>query len=106
MDFGNAALLIAVVFAATEFVKKVLANVTLPTWLIQLIPVGLSLGAVFLVADSVWAHEQVIGGQALDSLDTGSKLLVGLMLGLGANFLHTAVNAVKNVGENNPDAGA
>lgn len=104
MDFGNAVLLIAVVMAATAFVKRFLPADIDPKW-VQLTAIGIAIGTVFLVGATVWAHEQVIGNHALDDLDVGSKALVGLLIGLGSNFTKTfVVDTVKSVGENQPDA--
>lgn len=102
MDFGQAALLIGAVYALTEFAKKLVP--TLDARITQVVSLVIAIGAVFLVADSVWAHEQVVGGKALDTLNAGSKVLVGILIGAGANVLHSAFGAVKSIGENQPDA--
>jgi len=101
MDFGQAALLIAAVFAVTEFVLRLVPN--LDSRLKQLVSFVLAVGVVFLVRETVWAHEQIIGGQALDTLNTESAVLVGLLIGTGANVLHSIIGkggAIQNIGDN------
>lgn len=105
MDFSNAALLIVVVFGLTELAKSVLpSNVTGKSWAVVLINLALAIGGVYLLGSTVWAHEQVIGGHALDTLGGGDKLLVGLMLGGGAAFLNRGIGAVMNIGQNQPSS--
>lgn len=100
MDFASAALLIAVIFGVVEFVKNTGLLDKTPPWVTQVVALVVGVGATFLVADTAWAHEQVIGDKALDTLDTSSKLVVGIMAGLGATVLHVAVKAVRNIGQN------
>lgn len=100
MDFASAALLIAVIFGVTEFVKNTGLLDAAPKWATQLVALAIGVGAVFLIAETVWAHEQVIGDKALDALDTASKIVVGIMAGLGATVFHVGVKAVRNIGEN------
>lgn len=106
MDFGQAALLIAAVYAITEFAKKVLPDkLAANSKIVQGVSMAIAIGMVFLVATSVWANEQLIGGKPLDALDGWSKLLVGLLIGGGANLAHTLFGkdgTIRNIGENQP----
>lgn len=98
MDFGNAALLALVVFVGVEFLKKILP--TLDARIVITSTLAIGIGAVFLVAETVWAHQQVISGKALDELDVASKFVTGIFLAAGATGIHKVLAAVKNVGEN------
>lgn len=107
MDLGKSALLIAAVYGLTELVKaigpaswyantnqKINARATAAT------AVVVGQAATFLVAASVWAHSQVLNGKALDNLNVASKVLVGVFVAAAAAFGDRALNAVKNVGQN------
>ena len=97
MDFGQAALLIALVYAITRWFGTI---VTPPSWVTPIIAMSIAVGAVFLVAETVWAPENIVSGHALDNLDWASKLVAGVLLGAGANVLDQGIKAVRNVGEN------
>lgn len=98
MDFQNAALLIAVIVAATGFVRRLVPR--LDGWHAQVAALAVAVGSVFLLGETVWAHEQVIGGQALDALGVADKIVVGALLGFGANVLDRTLRTVASVGEN------
>ena len=105
-DFGQAALLTGIVYGGVEVAKK-------------FIPTGWSLEAAqqatigaaavigqltaFLVAESAWGNEQVVGGKPLDTLNTFSLIVVGIALALAAITFHKILGAVKNVGQNTSD---
>ena len=101
MDTQSAVLLVGTIYALTEFFKRL--NLTSDSRIIQAASMVIAIGTVFLIASSDWGHSQLVDGKALDALNTGSKLLAGLVLGAGANLLHTTVGAVKNIGENQPE---
>jgi len=64
--------------------------------------------STFLVRYSVWAHEQVIGDKALDTLGTGSLIVVAIAVAAAEcavfRVLKASAVAVSNVGENQPPA--
>lgn len=105
MDFANAALLIATAFGLIELVKGLYPGYqALPkSWsspITVVMAVVVSESTVFLVAATVWAHEQVVGAHPLDKLNVASKILVGLMLAGSAAFGDKVLGAVSNVGQN------
>jgi hypothetical protein len=100
VDFGNAALLIAAVFGATELVKALVPQVEMSRHLTVLVVTVLAFGAPFLLGATVWAHEQVIGGHALDTLRVWDKIVVGLFLAGASAFGSEVLKAVRNIGEN------
>lgn len=100
MDFGNAVLLIAVVTAATGLVKQVVPAGWLGGARTRVVVLGLSIGAVFLVGETVWASAQVIGEQSLDKLGAWDKVVVGVLVGFGANVFDRTLKTVANVGDN------
>jgi hypothetical protein len=102
MDFANAALLVAAVFGVTELVKALLPQVNVSTRLTVIVALAASIGMVFLVGATVWAHTQVIGGHPLDSLGVGDKFVVALFLAGAQTGLFFGLQAVKNIGENQP----
>jgi len=101
MDFANAALLIAAVFGLTEFAKR-FEGPTLAAnpRVVALTALIVGQAAVWLVATTAWAHEQVIGSKPLDDLNSGSKVLVGLLVAGVAAGISQTLKAVANVGEN------
>lgn len=103
MDFGKAALLIAVVFGLTEFGKRLLGpRLSADSRIVTALAIVVGQAAVWLMAQTAWAHEQVIGTKPLDELNTGSLILVGLLVAGGAAFGRETLQAVKNVGTNQP----
>ncbi len=59
---------------------------------------AVGIGGVALTAQTVWAHDNLIGGVALDKLDMASQAVGGVLLGLGAGLGDKVLNAVRNVG--------
>jgi hypothetical protein len=100
MDFSNAAILIAAVFGAVELLKALVPQVSLSSRLTVLSVLVLSVGATFLLGATVWAHQQVIGGHALDTLGVADKFVVGLFLAGTAAATDKAVHMVRNIGQN------
>lgn len=100
MDFTNALYLTGAVFGIVTLIKVVL-QVTNPRWVV-VITVASSLIAVFLLGATVWADEQVIGGEALDQLDFWSKVAAGLFLAGAETGLFLGLETVKNIGNNYP----
>lgn len=106
MDFGNAALLIATVFGVVELAKAILGglggllstNQAIRSRATAVLALVVGEGSVFLVAATVWAHEQVIGGHPLDKLNVASKVVVGLFVAGTAAFGDKALGALANVG--------
>jgi hypothetical protein len=100
MDFGNALYLTAAVFGLVTLIKVVL-RITDQRWVV-LITVANALVAVFLLGATVWADEQVIGGETLDQLDFWSKVTAGLFLAGAETGLFLGLESVKNIGNNQP----
>ncbi len=100
MDFTNAALVIAAIFGTVEFIKRVWA--AQPVWAPPVIAVAVGIGAMFLLGGTVWAHQEVIGGHALDNLNASSKVVAGVFAGFLAVGLNEGVKMVKSVGQNQP----
>jgi hypothetical protein len=101
MDVGNAALLVFVAFAITQFVKQLIPGTADPR-IVQAAALLVGIGATVLVGHSDWGHKQVIDGIPLDTMNGASQLLVGLAIGSGATALHQTLRAVSNVGQNQP----
>ena len=102
MDIGNAVLVVAAVIGFTELVKRATAHfgVVLPGWAVQIVSGSVAVGGMFLVRETVWANEQVIGGHPLDRLDAWSIVLAGILVGLGANVGDRLLKTVANIGQN------
>lgn len=108
---ANAGLLAAVVFGATELAKAALptgwfygSNAGTNSRATALLAVVVGQAATFLVGASVWAHEQVIYGHPLDKVNVATKVLVGLLVAAGAAVGERFLNAVRNIGQNQPKA--
>lgn len=100
MDFGNALLLIATVFLIVELAARLVPAMSAQVKVIVAIVAGQA--ATELVAHSDWGAKQVVSGLALNSMNVGSLILVGLALtGLAVGVKQT-LSAVANVGENKP----
>lgn len=97
MDFANAAMLAFAVFVVVEFAKKLIPGVAADSRIIIAITLLAGIGATFLVGETVWAHQQVISGKALDELDGWSKLVTGLFLAAGAVGIHKIVDVAETV---------
>ena len=100
MDFSNALYLTVAVFGIVTLVKTV-GRVTDQRWVV-LITLAASLIAVFLLGATVWADEQVIGGETLDNLGFWSKVTAGLFLAGAETGLFLGLESVKNIGNNQP----
>lgn len=98
MDFGQAVLLVGAAYGLTKWVSALVPN--LPSQMKPLLAMLISVGSVFLVAETIWAPENVVQGHSLDGLDGWSKLLAGILLGLGAVVLDTTFKTVRNIGQN------
>ena len=101
MDFGNAALLIFIFVGLISEAKALAWGTNKERITVGIVNV-VGIAAVFLVAESVWGTEQIIGGQQLGLLDWASRILVGVVLGGGASGLWQGFDTIKNVGENKP----
>lgn len=98
MDFTNAIMLTAAIFGIVTLVK-VITRITDPR-VVCVIVILASFASVFLLAATVWAHTQVVGGKGLDDLDFWSKVAVSLFLAGTETALFLGLDAVKNVGQN------
>lgn len=98
MDLSQAGLIALVIFVAIEGVKRLWVN--LPSQAIVPLAAVLGVAATFLVSGTVWAHEQVIGGVALDNLNTASKIVAGLLFGALAVGIEVGRKAISSIGEN------
>jgi hypothetical protein len=100
MDFAKAALVVGAVFALVEMVKAVEPRVEMSRRWTVLTALGAGQAAVWGLATTVWAQEQVIGGHTLDTLNSGSKVAAGFFVALLATGLDKALGAVRSIGEN------
>ncbi|GIU87467.1 MAG: hypothetical protein KatS3mg009_1982 [Acidimicrobiia bacterium] len=97
--FVNAALLVFVVLAVTDFVKAALPGDLDPRFT-PLLALLVAVGAVFAVAESDWGGAQMVGDVSLAAMNVWSKLIVAVLLVGGAATADKVLNAVRNVGEN------
>lgn len=105
MDFANAALTAALVYAFVNWLKMVFPHAD--PRIIQLLVWASGIGAIFLMGDTVWAHSQVIGGHALDTLNAGSKIVAGILTGTGATVIDRVESTVRNIGQSDtPEPGS
>lgn len=109
MDLSKALLLVAAVFGIVQLLKALLpekftgnSHVTVGLVILS------SIAATFGLANSVWAHSQVIGDQHLDQLGTIDLVIVSLFVAGAAAFGSNVLSAVRNIGQNqlNPEAEA
>lgn len=98
MDFTDAALLIAAVFAVTELYKRIYP--ASPPVITQAAVFVLGIAMSFLVAYSSYANTVKVGGLTLDKVNGPALLLIGILIGGGATLAHKGLQAVSNVGEN------
>lgn len=98
MDFGSSALLVATVFLVVEFVSRIFPTLGPREKVIAALIVGQA--STEIVAHSDWGVKQVIDGIALNSMNTGSLILVGLAVAGLATIGKQALTAVTNIGEN------
>jgi hypothetical protein len=101
VDFVQAGFLVALALVATDWLKNLLPGDVDPR-VTPVIAMAVGIGAVFLAAATVWAHDNLVGGVALDHLDGWSKIAAGIFLGAGAGLGDKVLNAVRSVGENAP----
>lgn len=100
MDFTQAGLLIAAVFAVTTMVDKAIP--ALNGWKLQLAAFVIGVGTTFLVAYSSYANSVSIGGKSLADVNVAGDFLIGLMVAGGATLADRTFTAIKNVGDNQP----
>lgn len=86
MDPGKYLICTAVAFVATDWVKTTV-TAKIPPWAVQVLALIIAIGTIFLVGATVWAHTQVIGGHALDNMNTGSKIVAGLLTMGGSTLI-------------------
>lgn len=108
MDLTRAVILLAVVGGIVELVKALLGDrAKNPRVLVGVVIVA-SFGATFLLRYSVWAHDQVVNGKALDTLNTGSLIVVAIMVAAAESVVFlggkAVLGAVANIGQNQPTA--
>lgn len=101
MDFGQAALLVVIFLGLVAEAKDLVWGTTKQRITILLVNI-VGVAAVFLVAESAWGNEQIIGGQQLEHLDWASRILIGVVLGGGASGLWQGFDTLKNIGQNQP----
>jgi hypothetical protein len=99
MDFSKAATCAALAFVLTDLVKR-LVPVKLPSAVVQLLAVAIGEGTLFLVAATTWAHQNVIGGIALDRMSVWDKIAAGLLV----SGLATVIDRLGFVGSRSQDA--
>lgn len=102
MDFTEAALLIAAVYAVTKLADKAIP--ALVGWKLQLSALLIGIGTTFLVAYSSYADAVKVGGKPLDDVNGAALVLIGLLIAGGATVVDQGLKAVSNVGDNNPGA--
>lgn len=98
MDFTNAALLIAAVFAVTALIDK--AVPALKGAALQGVALLVGIGTTFLVAYSSYADSVSVGGKSLNNVNGAALVLIGLMIAGGATVADRTFKAVSNVGQN------
>lgn len=98
MDFTDAALLIALVFAVTTMVDKAVPALT--GWKLQLSAFVIGVAATFLTAYSSYASTVKVGGKSLDNVNGAGLLVIGLMIAGGATLADRTFKAVSNIGQN------
>jgi hypothetical protein len=99
MDFTKCALLALMVFTLLEVLNH--TGLPIPGWAKPLIGVAAGIAVVAWGAHTVWAHEQVVNGKALDTLDGASQAFAGTILGALAVGINVALNhAIPSIGQN------
>lgn len=99
MDTGQAVLLGIVLLGLIQEVKTLVWGSNKDRATVAIVN-GCALAATFLVAETVWGNEQIIGGQQLGLLDWASKLVVALVLGGVAAGGWETITSVRNIGQN------
>lgn len=98
MDFSQAGLLIAAVYAVTKLLDKAIPALTGAALQATALVVGIA--TTFLVAYSSYADGVTVGGKSLDSVNGPALVLIGLLIAGGATVVDQGLKAVTNVGEN------
>lgn len=99
MDFTQAALLIAAVFAVTQLFKQLVPQAV--PWMVQAAAIVIGIAMTFLVAYSTYAKSVTVGDVTLDKVNTAGLILIGLLISGGATLAHqVGVKALSNVGQN------
>ena len=98
MDFTQAGLLIAAVYAIMQGIKKAVPQ--LNGALLQLVVFIVGIGVTFLVAYSTYADAVTVGGHTLDTVNSAGLILIGLLIGGGATVLNEGYGSIKNIGQN------
>lgn len=107
MDFASAALLSFAVFVVTGTVKRIVPSLT--GWALNLLVAVIGVGVTFLVAFSDYGKTQIVGKIPMNDMNIASLILVGLIVGGGANVIHQVVGstgAIANIGANKGDVPA
>lgn len=100
-DLTSAAVVAFLLFGLVEAVKNLLWGTNKERVIVAAAFV-VSLVTIVLVAASDFAHEQVVLDRPLDSLNFASQLVIALLaMGLAAAAFK-GVQAVRNIGENQP----
>lgn len=102
MDIQNALLVVVAVVGLVSLVKRLVPSISTPLdgALTMLVAIVIAIGVLFLARETAWANEQVIGGKALDQLDSASVVFAGLLVGLGSTVTDRLLKTVSNVGAN------
>jgi TRAP-type uncharacterized transport system fused permease subunit len=106
MDFAQAGLLALLVFVLVEFVKRLVPAVKDNSTATVITVILAGQATVWLVGTTVWAHEQVIGNHTLDTLNSGSKIVAGIILAAMAVGINVGLDAIRNIGQNQKDSDA
>lgn len=103
MDFSQAFLLSAAVFAVTAAVDK--AVPLLVGWKLQVSAFVIGIAMTFLVAYSSYGDTVTVGGKQLSDVNVAGLFLIGLLIAGGATALDRTYTAVSNVGQNQDGGG-
>lgn len=98
MDFGNALLLVSTVFLIVELAARLVPKMGAQAKVVVAVVAGQA--ATQLVAHSDWGAKQVISGLALNAMNVGSLILVGLALTGLAVVGKQTLSALSNIGQN------
>jgi hypothetical protein len=103
MNLENAGLLVLAVYGLTEFGKRFIGpKLSENPRVVAALAIVVGQLATWLVGETAWAHEQVLGSKPLDELNTASKILVGLIVAGVAAAGAELLGASKNWGQNQP----
>lgn len=113
MNLDNAVILLAGAYGSVFLTVVILAGIfykgdsdRVPPWVRVITCVVVSIGVVFIVANSEWGNAAIVDGHPLDKVSTGGLFLVGLFLafveaGVFAG-LDKFVTGLSNIGFNQP----